>query len=135
MSLRIESADAPAETQRVAWAAFPKGRWSLKMRDEFGTFYSEADFADLFSTRGQPAFSPWRLASVTITQFVEGVSDLPDTEVNFKIHQELKTKGLLPDKYLVDAGYPKNDGVGKFAGRNSRSESGETQLSLASQRE
>jgi transposase len=45
------------------------------MRDELGTFYTDADFADLFSKRGQPAFSPWRLALITVMQFAEGLSD------------------------------------------------------------
>ncbi len=45
------------------------------MRDELGTFYEDADFADLFPNRGQPAFSPWRLALITVMQFAEGLSD------------------------------------------------------------
>ncbi len=76
MSLRIEPIPPVSEeTDRVARAAFPKGNLYLKMRDELGVFYSDADFADLFPTRGQPAFSPWRLALVTVMQFVEGLSD------------------------------------------------------------
>ncbi len=67
--------EAPKETARVARAAFPKGNLYLKMRDELGTFYEDSDFADLFPTRGQPAFSPWRLALITVMQFVEGLSD------------------------------------------------------------
>ncbi len=76
MSLRSEPIpDVPEETARVAHAAFPKGNLFLKMRDELGTFYEDADFADLFPTRGQPAFSPWRLALITVMQFAEGLSD------------------------------------------------------------
>ncbi len=45
------------------------------MRDELGTFYKDTDFAGLFSRRGQPAFSPWRLALITVMQFTEGLSD------------------------------------------------------------
>jgi transposase len=76
MSLRIEPIPTiPEETDRVAKAAFPKGNLYLKMRDELGVFYSDADFSDLFPTRGQPAFSPWRLALVTVMQFIEGLSD------------------------------------------------------------
>ena len=81
MSLRIEPiADIPTETQRVAAAAFPKGNLYLKIRDEPGTFYTAADFIDLFPVRGQPAFPPWRLALVTIMQFVEGLSDRQATD-------------------------------------------------------
>lgn len=59
MSLRSEIISVvPEETKRVAHAAFPKGNLYLKMRDELGTFYEDADFVGLFPTRGQPAFSP-----------------------------------------------------------------------------
>jgi transposase len=76
MSLRSEPIPSvPEETERVARAAFPKGNLYLKMRDELGVFYSDDDFTDLFPTRGQPAFSPWRLALITVMQFTEGLSD------------------------------------------------------------
>lgn len=65
----------PKDTARIARAAFPRGNLYLKMRDELGTFYEDTDFAELFSTRGQPAFSPWRLALITVMQFAEGLSD------------------------------------------------------------
>ena len=52
----------PEETQRVALAAFPKGNLYITMRDELGTLYSDWDFEALFSTEGQPACCPWRLA-------------------------------------------------------------------------
>lgn len=45
------------------------------MRDTLGTIFTDLDFAELFPERGQPALSPWRLALVTIMQFVEGISD------------------------------------------------------------
>ena len=47
----------------------------LQLRDALGTLYSDADFADLFPTRGQPAEAPWRLALVTVLQFLEGLAD------------------------------------------------------------
>ena len=76
MSFRSEPIpDVPEETVRIARAAFPKSNLYLKMRDELGTFYKDADFVDLFPTRGQPAYSPWRLALVTVMQFVEGLFD------------------------------------------------------------
>lgn len=57
----------PTETARVAHAAFPKGHPYLLVADELG--------ADLFSSTGQPAFAPWRLALTTILQFAENLSD------------------------------------------------------------
>ncbi len=81
MSLRSEPIpEVPEETARIARAAFPKGNVYLKMRDELGTFYDDEDFKDLFSTRGQPAFSPWRLALITVMQFAEGLSDRQTAE-------------------------------------------------------
>jgi transposase len=65
----------PADTARVARAAFPKGHPFLRMRDEFGAIDEDAAFAHLFPARGQPAAAPWRLALVTIFQFAENLSD------------------------------------------------------------
>lgn len=65
----------PGDTARVARAAFRKGNLFLRMRDEFGAIYTDNSFASLFPSRGQSAESPWRLALVTIMQYVEGLSD------------------------------------------------------------
>jgi hypothetical protein len=76
MSLKPSIIDPiPKDTVRVAHAAFPKGNLYLKMRDEFGTLFEDADFTALYPKRGQPAFSPWRLALVTIMPFLEELSD------------------------------------------------------------
>jgi transposase len=45
------------------------------MRDELGEIYTDDLFMDLYSSEGQPAFSPWRLALVTVMQFAENLSD------------------------------------------------------------
>jgi transposase len=76
MSLKPETINPiPEETKRIAQAAFPKGNVYMRMRDEFGGFYTDQSFAELFSQRGQPAESPARLALVTVMQFAEGLSD------------------------------------------------------------
>jgi transposase len=76
MSLRPQPLHpVPEETARVARAALPQGHPYLVMRDEFGPFFQDEQFAALFSPRGQPAEAPWRLALVTILQFAEGLSD------------------------------------------------------------
>lgn len=66
----------PDATARVARAAFRKGNLFMRMRDEFGAIYTDEDFAPLFPSRGQSAESPWRLALVTVMQYVEGLSDV-----------------------------------------------------------
>ncbi len=65
----------PEETARVARAAFPKGNPYLRLRDELGVLYADADFAHLFPPVGQPGLPPWRLALVTVMQFLENLSD------------------------------------------------------------
>jgi transposase len=65
----------PADTQRVAQAAFPKGNLYMRMRDELGEIYQDASYAELFPGRGQKAESPGRLAWVTVMQYSEGMSD------------------------------------------------------------
>ncbi len=65
----------PEVTARVARAAFRKGNPLLRLRDELGAIFVDADFADLFPRRGQPGLAPWRLALVTLLQFREDLSD------------------------------------------------------------
>ena len=65
----------PEETQIVAKAAFPKGNVYVWIRDALGELYQDERFADLYSSRGQPALSPGRLALVSVMQFMEGLSD------------------------------------------------------------
>ena len=61
----------PEETARVARAAFPKGNIYLQIRDSLDSIYVDEDFSNLFSAKGQPAESPWRLALISIMQFME----------------------------------------------------------------
>jgi transposase len=76
MSLHPEPiGEVPTETARVARAAFPKGTVVTRLRDEFSTLYQDEDFRDLYPTRGQPGLAPWRLALVTVLQFLEHLSD------------------------------------------------------------
>jgi transposase len=67
--------DVPELTARVARAAFPKGNPYLRLRDELGPVFCDADFAALYPQRGQPALSPRKLALVTVLQFAEDLSD------------------------------------------------------------
>jgi transposase len=65
----------PEVTACVARAAFPHGNVVMQLRDALGTIYTDEVFADLFPTHGRPAEAPWRLALVTIFQFLEGLTD------------------------------------------------------------
>jgi transposase len=67
--------EIPAETLRSVRAAFPKGNLYTHLRDALGTIYQDEVFADLYPGRGQPAYAPWRLALVTVFQFMENLTD------------------------------------------------------------
>ncbi|MEV0742631.1 transposase [Streptomyces sp. NPDC050549] len=69
------SGEIPAETVRVAGAAFPKGSLAIRVRDELGPLFRDEEFADLFPVRGRPAWSPAGLALALVWQFVEGLTD------------------------------------------------------------
>src|SRR4051794_5053525 len=76
MSLKpMENPPGPGETTRIARAAFPKGTPFLRFRDELGVIYRDEMFAALFPKSGQPATAPWRLALISVFQYVEGLSD------------------------------------------------------------
>lgn len=76
MSVQPRDLDVvPAQTVRVARAAFPSGSLAIRIRDELGPLFRDEQFADLFPSRGKPAWSPGRLALVLVLQFVEGLSD------------------------------------------------------------
>jgi transposase len=76
MSMRPqEISPVPEETARVAHAANPHGNTFMRMRDELGSIYQDPMFTPLFPRRGQPAEAPWRLALVTVMQYMEGLSD------------------------------------------------------------
>lgn len=82
----------PENTAKIAQAAFRKGNLYMKMRDEFGSLFIDAQFATLFSHRGQPALAPWRLALVTLMQFVE---NLPDRQAAEMVRSRLDWKYAL----------------------------------------
>lgn len=75
MPKRSLLAEVPAETKRVAQAAFPKGNVYVRLRDDLGLIYRDSEFADLFSWLGRPEESPGLLAVVLVLQFAEGLTD------------------------------------------------------------
>jgi transposase len=67
--------EVPEATVRVARAAFPKGALAIRIRDELGSWYEDADFAAAYPVRGKPGISPAQLAMVTVLQFIEDLTD------------------------------------------------------------
>jgi transposase len=93
MSLKPQAmCPVPQETVRVACAAYPKGNIYLRLRDHLGRIYTDEDFADLYPKEGQPAEAPWRLALVSIMQFLENLSDRQAADA---------VRGRLDWKYLL----------------------------------
>ena len=91
----------PEVTACVARAAFPHGNVVMQLRDALGTIYTDEVFADLFPTHGQPAEAPWRLALVTIFQFLEGLTDRQAAEA---VRDRLAWKYALSLE-LTDVGF------------------------------
>jgi len=67
--------EIPEETIRIAQSSFPKGNGYMQLRDKYGTLYKDEDFEDLYSWKGEEGLSPAMLATVTILQYVEGLTD------------------------------------------------------------
>jgi transposase len=102
MSLKPEPiAPVPETTAEVAKAAFPKGNVYMQMRDTLGSIYQDDQFMHLYPLDGQPAFSPWRLALVTVMQFAENLSDRQAADA---VRSRLDWKYALSLE-LTDAGF------------------------------
>src|ERR1700709_1167501 len=91
----------PDDTARIARAAFRSRNPYLILRDRLRVLFTDADFADLYPKRGQPAYAPWRLALVTLLQFREGLSDRQAAEA---VRARIDWKSLLA-LALTDPGF------------------------------
>src|SRR4051812_11910220 len=102
MSLPFDALNViPADTARIARAAFPKATLAMQLRDHLGTLYDNPLFADLFSPLGAPALAPWRLALISVLQFAEGLSDRQTADA---VRARLDWKYALGLE-LTDAGF------------------------------
>src|SRR5579859_3240024 len=91
----------PEETARVARAAYPKGNIYLQLRDTLGTIYQDQSFTHLFPHNGRPVEAPWRLALITVLQFME---ELPDRQAADAVRGRIDWKYLLGLE-LADPGF------------------------------
>ena len=102
MSLKQQTIPpVPDHTASVARAAFPKGTIAIHLRDELGAIYRDELFATLYPPRGQPAAAPWRLALVSVLQFLEG---LPDRQAADAVRGRIDWKYAL-SLDLADPGF------------------------------
>jgi transposase len=91
----------PDETARVAQAAFPKGNVYIEMQAELGMIYTNSQFASLFSSTGQKAEDPARLALILVMQELEG---LPDRQTADAVRGRIDWKYALALE-LTDPGF------------------------------
>lgn len=76
MSLGIEvETEIPAETAQLGKACCGKKNRLVSLRDAFGPLFQKADFADLYSWKGEVGIAPELLASITVLQHAEKLSD------------------------------------------------------------
>ena len=92
-SIPETSPSIPAETARVARAAFRKGNLCVTLRDQLGDVFTDQTFAPLFvASTGRPAEAAGCLAWVSVLQFVE---DLPDRQATEAVRSRIDWKYLL----------------------------------------
>ena len=95
MSVRPRpGAEVPALTARMARASNPGGTTAMWVRDRLDGLWRDEDFADWYPRDGRPGLSPAQLATVSVLQFLLGLSD----RVRFFLRDE---------KSLVSALHPR----------------------------
>lgn len=93
--------EIPEETARIARILFPKGNRYMWLRDELGAIYEDEQFASLYPNVGQLAEQPWRLAIMSIVQYMENYTDRQAAEA-LKTRIDLKYALSLE---LTDPGF------------------------------
>jgi transposase len=107
----------PEETVQIVRNALRKGSSITNLRDALGPTYDDEPFAHLFPKQGRKAEAPWRLALITVFQFMEGLSDRQAAEMvsnrlDWKYALSLSVEEEGPDfstlsdfrQHLTDAG-------------------------------
>jgi transposase len=83
MSMRPQSWPEPADEVARAVAAIYGGRrapLAIVVRDELDEAFADDEFAAAFAVRGQPGWSPGRLAMITVLQAAEHYTDVQAAE-------------------------------------------------------
>ncbi|WP_331743593.1 IS1182 family transposase [Kitasatospora sp. NBC_01300] len=76
MSIRPRPGDeVPELTARMARASNPGGTTAMWVRDRLDGLWRDEDFADWYPRDGRPGLSPAQLATVSVLQFLLGLSD------------------------------------------------------------
>ena len=76
MSLQPEKLpEVPELTARIARRLHPKGNKYMWLRDELDAIYNDEQFTSLYPKSGQLAEQPWKLAIMSIIQYMENYTD------------------------------------------------------------
>jgi hypothetical protein len=76
MSVRPSVAvEIPEMTARMARASNPAGTTAMWVRDRLDGLWDDEDFAGWCPREGRPGISPAQLATVSVLQFLPGLSD------------------------------------------------------------
>ena len=67
--------EVPEMTARVARASNPAGTTAMWVRDRLDGLWDDEDFAGWYPREGRPGISPAQLATVSVLQFLLGLSD------------------------------------------------------------
>jgi transposase len=67
--------EVPELTARMARASNPAGTTAMWVRDRLDGLWTDEDFAEWYPRDGRPGISPAQLATVSVLQFLLGLSD------------------------------------------------------------
>ncbi|WP_370374708.1 transposase [Catenulispora sp. GP43] len=121
----LPSPPVPVATAALARAVFPVGCLAMRLRDELGVVFTNADFTGAYPRQGGPALSPVTLALVSVLQYAERLTDrqavhaaphlimhvvtttapTDDAAQTLRVEHDLISAGRGPAEHLVDAGY------------------------------
>src|SRR6266542_3248298 len=105
VSMQPQPWPQPAQEIATAVRAAYAGRevpLPVRVRDQLGELFADAEFAGAFGVRGKPGWPPGRLALVTVLQMAEGLTDRQAAEaVRDKISWKYAL-GLGLDERVLD---------------------------------
>lgn len=101
MSLHSTSRPVPADTAAAARPAFRRDNAYVHLRDTLGSLITDRDRLTLYCHEGHPMLSPGTLATVTLLQYAEGLSDAQAAQA---IRSRIDWEYLL-GLPLADAGF------------------------------
>jgi transposase len=95
----------PEDTVRAARQAFRRGNPYVRLRDALGPLFADSEFLALYAHQGQPALSPGCLATVSVLQYAERLSDRQAADA---VRSRIDWKYLL-GLSLEDPGFDASD--------------------------